>query len=66
MTCLHAYTEPGSQYPAYISINDTPAGDVTVAVRSAGNEGRSTATIVLTKEQMRALAEDVLRKGSTP
>lgn len=56
---IHAYTEPGSDYPAYISINRDDAGRHTVTVRSRGDGGRNMAVIELSPEQLEQLSSDV-------
>ena len=57
---LHAYTEPGADYPAYISINRHADGRLTVTVRSRGNSGQDVGVIELTPEQLEQAATDVL------
>lgn len=59
---IHAYTEPGSDYPAYISINRDEAGRLTVTVRSCGNGGRDVTIIEITPEQLEQLVTDVIAK----
>lgn len=35
---IFAHTEPGSGYPAYVSINQKPDGDIEITVRSKPSE----------------------------
>ncbi len=58
MKNIHAYTEPGSDYPAYVSINRDKQGKHTITVRRRG--GFAIGDIELTPEQLEALATDVL------
>lgn len=62
MKNIHANTAPGARYPAYISVNQMPDGTVEITTRSApvdGTPGR-TATRSLTREEARAMAQDIL------
>ena len=61
-TCLHAYTADSREsYPAYVSINrDDRDGEIWMTVRTRGCGGSLVGTIVLTDEQLRKLARDVL------
>jgi hypothetical protein len=58
-TNIFAFTAPGSNFPAYISINAAQVGGFSVTVRSDG----VTAEISLTREQAAEMAE-ALRKFS--
>jgi hypothetical protein len=55
-----AHTTLNHTYPAYISINDDPDGNVSVIVRSEGKQDGS--TIQLTKAQLKDLAVNILVK----
>lgn len=57
MKNIHAYTEPGHNYPAYVSINELGDGAITVALRQRAG---TAAVIELTRDQLIDLAEDVL------
>ncbi len=62
---VFAYTAPGSDYPEYISVNETNDTNLfTITVRSPrnddGTEGAS-ATITLTMPQMDELAGAIIR-----
>jgi hypothetical protein len=61
-TNIHAYTAVTREdYPAFVSINrDDRSGEISVTVRSRGDGGRSVGMIVLTPEQLRKMAMDVL------
>lgn len=63
MKNLYAYTEPGSDYPAYISINDMGVGQpIRLTVREQGNGGRTQASIDLTPEQLEHLATELIAR----
>lgn len=57
---LHAYTESGQDYPAYVSINRDDAGKLTITVRSRGDAGRNVGVIAVSPEHLEALACDLL------
>jgi hypothetical protein len=61
-TCLHAYTADSREsYPANVSINkDDRDGENWLTVRTRGCGGSLVGMIVLTDEQLRKLARDVL------
>lgn len=68
---LFAYTVPTGykQYPAYISVNESPDGQVAVTVRSPEEDGGGQSRIVLpTEEWLRMLAafELLLLAGAEP
>lgn len=63
---LHAYTEPGHDYPAYVSINCDGHGEHTITVRSRGDAGRNVGVMTLTPEQLERLACDLLRRLGKP
>ena len=56
MKNIFAYTEPGSSFPAFVSLNQHPDGRITLTVRAAGDGGRNMGDIVLPVEQMNKLA----------
>lgn len=56
---LYAYTEPGHDYPAYVSINRDEHGAHTITVRSRGDAGRNVGVIDVTPELLAALATGV-------
>jgi hypothetical protein len=63
---IHAHTDQGASYPAYINISERVSnqGDVIVTVRSAGESGAS--SIVLDRDRAIALAHDILRHYRAP
>ena len=52
---LYAFTESGSIYPGYVSLNKQPDGSVTLTVRSPGDGGRNSGTLTLPPMVLRAL-----------
>lgn len=62
---LYAYTAPGTQYPEYISVNETDDPNLfTITIRSEPGKREYdglTATITLTMVQMNELAGAILR-----
>lgn len=65
---IFAYTQPGHDYPAYVSINRDGSG-YRIAVRSAGNGGQDVGEIHVTPEILQRMAIDVLSaigETSTP
>lgn len=60
MKNLHAYTEPGHEYPAYISVNDDEHGGYHITVRARGQMGFQIGAIEMSAENLRRLAEDLL------
>ena len=69
---IHAYTEPGSSYPAYINIShDTSTSNAesgswrqskaSVLVRSQGGDGRQIAQITLTLSELEQLADSIIK-----
>ena len=60
MTNLHAYTESGHDYPAYVSINRDEAGTHTITVRSRGDDGKNVGVIAVTREHLDAMVGDLL------
>lgn len=56
---IFAYTQPGHDYPAYVSINRDDSG-YRIAIHSAGNGGRDVGEIHVSSETMQRLAADVL------
>lgn len=65
---LFAYTEPGHDYPAFVSINRDADGRHRITVRSAGNGGRDIGEIHVSPETLEHMATDVLAaiNGETP
>ena len=63
---LYAHTEPGHEYPAYVSINRDEHGKHTITVRSRGDAGRNVGVMTLTPEQLELLACDLLRALGRP
>ena len=63
---LHAYTESGHDYPAYISINCDDASKHTITVRSRGDAGRNVGVIEVSPEQLETLACDLLDALNKP
>ncbi len=58
---LFAYTTPTGTYPGYVSINRKENGDISIAVRS---EGQQTASeMVLTQEQFSLFIIDMVESG---
>lgn len=58
---LFAYTSPNNNYPGYVSINRKENGDVSITVRS---EGQQTASeMVLTDEQFSWFIVDMVQRG---
>lgn len=57
---LWAYTEPGTQFPAYINVQVNEAGVHLLTVRERGHNGERCATIEMQPQLMRALAEALL------
>lgn len=53
---IYAFTEPHNDYPAFVNAGETAEGGVSLTVRSAGNGGRNSGTIVLDVKEARALA----------
>lgn len=68
MQNLFAHTEPGQDYPAYLSINKDDDGRHRVSVRSSGNGGRDLGEIHVSPETLEHMATDVLAaiNGETP
>lgn len=60
MKNLHAYTEPGHEYPAYISINQDEHGAYFITVRSRGQMGFQIGSVEMTEDNLRKMAEDTL------
>lgn len=58
---IYAYTEPHSPLPAYINVSErvSDSRDVIVTVRSSGENNAS--TIILARDQLRALAADAVK-----
>jgi hypothetical protein len=56
---IHAFTEPRSPLPAYINVSERVSDprDVIVTVRSSGEN--ETSTIILSRDQLRKLVEDI-------
>jgi len=64
MKNLYAYTVPGANYPAYLSVNGDPHGNVTITVRSTALEHGvcgPTAEITLTPEQVNTLVASLIK-----
>jgi len=64
MKNLYAYTVPGANYPAYLSVNEDPHGNVTITVRSTALEFGvcgPTAEITLTAKQVVALVASLTK-----
>jgi hypothetical protein len=61
MKDIHAYTEPGTQYPGYLSLNEID-GKFTLTVRTAGNGGRTQASIEVPGGELLALADAIKAK----
>ena len=59
LTNLYAYTEPGQDYPAYVSINRDEHGAHTITVRSRGDAGRNVGVIDVTPALLRALIDGI-------
>lgn len=57
---IHAYTAPGHDFPAVLSVNIEGPGRISIMVRSQGNGGRNIATIEISPEQAEALACDLM------
>lgn len=57
MKNLYAMTNPGSDNPGFISVNQTEHGRITVAVRTEGKQESS--EIGLTKQQARQLVQSL-------
>lgn len=56
-----AFTEPGTEYPAFLSINETSdAGQHSVTVRTRGFGGVVIGEIVLSNEQLVEAARQIL------
>ncbi len=60
MNCIHAYTEPGHTYPAYLSLNTNAQGKHLLTVRSPQQGGNMMGTIELTEEQLVEFARKIL------
>ena len=56
-TTIHAYTEPGSNLPAYINVREDGETSYAVTVRTRGSE--SPATIYLDRVDLEELAADI-------
>jgi hypothetical protein len=56
---IHAFTEPRSPLPAYINVSERVSDkrDVIVTVRSSGEN--ETSMIILSRDQLRKLSEDI-------
>lgn len=61
-TNIHAYTEPGCDYPAFLSINTTRPGVIELTVRSRGHAGTRIGTIELTPEQCEQMSMDIMSR----
>lgn len=61
MKNIYAYTEPKLDYPAAVSIDDTPTGNFMLRVRSRWNGAEGIGVIELTPAQLEALAFDTLK-----
>lgn len=57
---IFAHTEPGNDYPAYISINRQEGGSFSVTVREEGGGGRRVASIELTADLAEGMASAML------
>jgi hypothetical protein len=57
-TIIHAYTEPHSDYPAYVNLSERPDGQFALTVRSQGDGGRNTGTIYLSRAQLMDLVDN--------
>jgi hypothetical protein len=59
-TNLYAFTEnTGASYPGYVSLNILDDGSVTLTVRSPGDFGKNSGTIVLPPKVLRALYQSI-------
>lgn len=63
---IFAFTEPGNEFPGYISINREENGDVSVTVRMRGNGGRDTATFSLPPEKFAEMAGAIYEEDVMP
>lgn len=57
MSNIYAYTEPGSDCPAYISINEHSHSEVAVSVRSSGSAAAS--EIVMYQDELIAMMDAI-------
>ncbi|QJD98645.1 hypothetical protein HH212_00135 [Massilia forsythiae] len=55
---IHAYTESGRSFPAYVNLAEVDAGAFALSVRSSGNDGRDLGVIQLSREQLMNLVSD--------
>jgi hypothetical protein len=61
---IFAHTDPGCNYPQYVSVNREESGEVSLTVRSAAwGDGTcgDTATVVLPPDVLLRLAQDLLK-----
>ena len=67
---VFAHTPPVADFPAFVNLSRNDDGGYTLTVRSNGNGGRDIGAIVLTAENVEALATDALadlhREPSAP
>lgn len=62
---IHAFTECGhTAYPGYISVNQEEMGMCTIAARNRG--GANVAVVIMTAEQLQAMARDILAHFPPP
>ncbi len=66
MKNLYAYTEPGPQYPGYVSINVDDAGQPSITVRAPGNNGNTIACLNLPPDAVRSMAHGILAQLDKP
>jgi len=59
---IFAFTEPGNEFPGYLSINWEENGVVSVTVRMRGNGGRDIATLYLSPETFAEMAEAIYQE----
>lgn len=67
--CVYAYTPPGDDFPAFVSLSRRESGGYTLTVRSQGNAGRDVGSIDLFPEAVEELATGALfdlRRGNRP
>lgn len=57
---VFAHTPPGSNFPPFVNLSRNDGGGYTLTVRSQGNGGSNIGSIVLSPENVEALAADAL------